>query len=103
MKKLGFDLILLGDSTSGKDTQALLLAKKYNVLLAQSGEYLRKLRSYKYRHGVAAPSNVIIPFLKHYLKRGSNKDLIFVGAARLKPEAEFLVKELRKKKRDFFV
>ena len=28
MKKLGFDLILLGDPTSGKDTQAAILIKK---------------------------------------------------------------------------
>src|SRR3989344_8454545 len=102
-KKLGFDLILLGDSTSGKDTQALLLAKKYKVILARSGEYLRKLKGYKYMHGALAPSDVIFPFLKYYLKQAGNKDLVFVGAARLKPEAEFLAKELHKKSRDFFV
>lgn len=104
MKRLGFDLVILGDSTAGKDTQALLLAKKYNVKLARSGDYLRKLKSYKYRQGVPAPSNVIIPFLNHHLTNLSpKKNIIFVGAARLKNEAEYLVKQLKKKNRDFFV
>ncbi len=103
MKKLGFDLILLGDSTSGKDTQALLLAKKYDVILARSGDYLRKLKTYNYRQGVPAPSNLIINFLDYFLKKGKNKNIVFVGAARLKNEAQYLVKELKKKNRNFFV
>lgn len=99
-KRLGFDLILLGDSASGKDTHALLLAKKFSVKLVRSGEYLRRLKGFRYRHGKAAPSNVIIPFLNYSLKTKS--DLVFVGAGRLKPEAEYLVKQLKKKNRDFF-
>lgn len=102
MKKLGFDLILLGDPAAGKDTQALLLAKKFNVVLARSGEYLRKLKNYNYRHGKPAPTNLIILFLDKFLKP-KNKDVIFVGAGRLKPEAEYLVKSLKKTNRDFFV
>ncbi|MBI2607769.1 MAG: hypothetical protein HYW51_03005 [Candidatus Doudnabacteria bacterium] len=101
-KRLGFDLILLGDSTSGKDTQALLLAKKYKVKLARSGEYLRNLKGYKYRHGVPAPTNLIIPFLNHYLKDLKRGNIIFVGAARLRHEAEYLVRQLKKRHRNFF-
>ncbi|OGE83566.1 MAG: hypothetical protein A3B10_03275 [Candidatus Doudnabacteria bacterium RIFCSPLOWO2_01_FULL_44_21] len=103
-KRLGFDLILLGDSTSGKDTQANLLAKQYRVRLARSGHYLRQLKSYKYRGGVPAPTSLIIPFLNYYLKNLSwHRNIIFVGAARLKHEAEYLVKHLKQRNRDFFV
>lgn len=103
MKRLGFDLIILGDSTSGKDTQALLLAKKYNVKLARSGDYLRKHKAKEYVSGGPAPVNLIITFLDDSLKNVGNKDIIFVGAARLKTEAKYLVKKLNQKKRDFFV
>ncbi len=103
MKKLGFDLILLGDSTSGKDTQALLLAKKYNVRLARSGEFLRKYHAKQYVQGGAAPTKLILPFLESSLKDlKKDQSLVFVGAARLRPEAEYLVKLLKQKKRDFF-
>ncbi|MBI2356291.1 MAG: nucleoside monophosphate kinase [Candidatus Doudnabacteria bacterium] len=103
-KRLGFDLILLGDTASGKDTHALLLAKKYNVRLARTGEYLRKLKGYKYRHGQPAPSNLVIHFLNHSLKHlGWHRNVIFVGAARLRHEAEYLVRQLKKRQRDFFV
>ena len=103
MKKLGFDLIILGDSTAGKDTQALIFSKKYNVRLARSGEYLRKFKPKEYVQGGPAPTKLILPFLNHSLKNLGNKNLIFVGAARLKPEAQYLVKLLKKNKHDFFV
>jgi adenylate kinase family enzyme len=103
MKQLGFDLIILGDSTAGKDTQALLLAKKYNVKLARSGEYLRKYKAKHYVQGGVAPTKLILPFLNDSL-RGlkPSQNIIFVGAARLKPEAQYLVKLLDQKKRNFF-
>src|SRR4026207_1987374 len=104
MKKLGFDLIILGDSTSGKDTQALLLAKKYKVKLARSGEYLRKYKAKQYVSGGLAATNLIIPFLNYSLENiKRDQNIIFVGAARLKKEAEYLVKQLKKRNRDFFV
>jgi adenylate kinase family enzyme len=103
MKKLGFDLIILGDSTSGKDTQALILAKKYKVSLAGSGEYLRKFRPKQYIQGEAASTKIILTFLKNSVKKiKPDQNLVFVGAARLKPEAEYLVKILKEQKRDFF-
>ena len=42
MKKLGFDLILLGDPTAGKDTQAAILMKKYELKSVESGKEWRK-------------------------------------------------------------
>src|SRR5688572_5095120 len=102
-KKLGFDLIILGDSTSGKDTQASLLAKKYSVRLAGSGEYMRKYFPKQYVSGGPAPVRFITGFIDHSLKKIGKKNIIFVGAARLKPEAQYLVKQLKKLKRDFFV
>ena len=34
MQKLGFNIVLLGMITSGKDTQAKILEKKYNVQMS---------------------------------------------------------------------
>lgn len=101
-KPLGFDLILLGDSTSGKDTQSLLLAKKYNVKLARSGKYLRKFWPKQYVQGGVAPSNLLVFFINQALKHLGNKNIVFVGAARLRPEAQYLVKQLKKRNRHFF-
>ena len=104
MKKFGFDLILLGQPTSGKDTQALLLAKKYKVQLVRSGDYLRKHWAKKYVQGAPAPSNLIKLLLDESFKKSkSGTDLVFVGAARLLPEAKYLVAQLKKRKRDYFV
>jgi adenylate kinase family enzyme len=112
-RQLGFDLVLLGDSTSGKDTQAAILESKYNVLPVASGAYLRSLMRRKkfakllkkvYLHGRPAPTEIMLGFLRQSfrkIKRGQN--FIFVGAARLKPEAEFLKKYLDKHHRDFLV
>ena len=102
MKRLGFDLILLGDSASGKDTQALSLAKTYHLKLARSGEFLRRYRARQYVQGAPAPSRLIIPFLRDSFKKLGARDLLFVGAARLEPEAEYLVKQLNRRHRDFF-
>ena len=113
-KKLGFDLILLGAPASGKDTQAKLLEKKYALKPVESGDYLRALARNKtkiggllsnnFAKGHPAPTKLIKEFLATNLKfPPKNANYIFVGNPRLKPEAEFLVKELNKKQRNFFV
>ena len=43
MKKLGFNIILLGDNASGKETQANILKKKYALKFVESGVYSRNL------------------------------------------------------------
>ena len=112
MKKLGFDLILLGDPASGKDTQAELLANGFDLKLVGSGEYLRKNMKRKDRLGrlirdtvgraKPAPVSLIKQFLKNEVtKAPKSKNLVFVGTPRLKPEAQFLVKFLKQKKRDY--
>ncbi len=113
MKKLGFDLILLGDPASGKDTQAALLQKKYALQPVESGKYWRKMLYAKTREGALfrktrilgqpAPVELIKNFLERSVsKAAKNKNLVFVGTPRLKPEAQLLTKLLRDKNRDFF-
>src|SRR5258708_39135670 len=113
MKKLGFDLILLGDPASGKDTQAAILEKKYSLYPVASGVFFRKLlKSLKYKailektysKGLPAPTSLMLKLLKESfgsVKVGQN--FIFIGAARLKPEAEVLKKYLDTRSRDFLV
>jgi adenylate kinase len=112
--KLGFDLILLGDPTAGKDTQANLLLKKYDLRPVESGKYWRTLakknnfegKLIRKTMGLGHPTPVAL--MKKFLLSNlnnlkKNKDLIFIGNPRLKPEAQFAVKLLKKEKRDFFV
>lgn len=114
MKKLGLDLILLGDPTAGKDTQAVILTKKYNLKPVESGKHwraeakkntaagrwLRKTMSL----GHPTPVMLMKKFLADSIKAATkNKDLLFVGNPRLKPEAQLLKKLLEKKGRNFFV
>jgi adenylate kinase family enzyme len=114
MKRLGFDLILLGDPTAGKDTQAVILRKKYQLKPVESGEYWRSLAKKNNKEGAwlrrtmslgyPTPVALMLKFLKSNLSKAArNKDLIFIGNPRLKPEARLLVKLLKEKKRDFFV
>lgn len=114
MKRLGFDLIILGDPTAGKDTQAAILMKKYSLQPVESGKQWRVMvkkndsrgRWLRRTFGKGYPTPVAIVkwFLKNKVKSApKNKDLIFIGNPRLKPEAQFLVKLLEGRCRDFFV
>ncbi len=113
MKKLGFDLILLGDPTSGKDTQTEILMKKYSLKPIESGKYWRALAKKKNRDGAwlrrtmslgyPAPVVLMKKFLREKVKNiPRDKNLIFVGNPKLKPEAQLLTKLLKEKNRKFF-
>lgn len=112
--KLGFDLILLGDPASGKDTQASLLMQKYNLTPVETGKQWRKMVKINnfygkwlkrtFGQGYPAPVKIVKWFLKNKItKQPKEKDLIFIGNPRLKPEAQFLKKILKNRQRDFFV
>ena len=113
MKRLGFDLILLGDPTAGKDTQAALLMKQYLMKPVESGKHWAKLAARRdkigkmlaktFRLGKPAPVNLMKKFLQNQLSHlPANKDLIFIGNPRLKPEAQLLSKLLNNACRNFF-
>jgi adenylate kinase family enzyme len=113
MKKLGFNIVLLGMITSGKDTQANILKKKYALKFVESGVYWRKLLKEKSFNGDwvrrtagrGEPAPVILMkkfLIREIAKKPKNKDLLFLGNPRLKPEAQLLKKILEKKKQDFF-
>lgn len=113
MKKLGFDLILLGDPTSGKDTQATLLMKKYALKPIESGKYWRAMAKKKNADGAwlrrtmsqGFPTPVVLmkKFLKNNIRNiPKNKNLIFIGNPKLKPEGQLLNKLLNEKHRDYF-
>jgi adenylate kinase family enzyme len=112
MKKLGFDIVLLGMITSGKETQANILKKKYALKFVETGVFSRKLLKEKGKDGEKArqtagkghplPTALLQKFLiKEVNNRPKNKDLLFLGGPRLKPEAQLLKKMLNQKKQDF--
>lgn len=112
MEKLEFNIVLLGMITSGKDTQAKILAKKYPFKLIESGIYWRKLMKEDSKDGEwlrrttgkggPAPVALMKKFLiREISKKPKNKDLLFLGNPRLKPEAQLLKKLLNEKKEDF--
>lgn len=112
-ERLGFHLVLLGQITSGKDTQAKLLQKKYSLVPVESGKHWRKIGEEDSpdgewvrrttRLGKPAPVALMKKFLLENIERkDKNDDLIFVGNPRLKPEAQLLKKLLAIKKENFF-
>ncbi|MBX4204708.1 MAG: nucleoside monophosphate kinase [Candidatus Doudnabacteria bacterium] len=116
MKKtrLRFDLVLLGAPAAGKDTQAALLQRKFALKPVESGKYLRGLQRNKTKIGalvretaalgLPAPVDLIKEFLTANIRLApKDRDLIFVGNPRLKPEAEFLRKLFLANDRDFLV
>ncbi|KKQ86526.1 MAG: Adenylate kinase [Parcubacteria group bacterium GW2011_GWF2_38_8] len=114
MKKLGFNIVLLGASASGKNTQADILKGKYSLKFIETGLYSRKLLKEKSKNGnwarrtVSKGKPLPVILLKKFLTREinnkpKNKNLLFLGGPRLKPEAQLLKKMLDEKKQDFIV
>src|SRR4051812_48664611 len=113
MKKLGFNIVLLGMIASGKETQANILKKKYALKFVESGVYWRRLLKEKSKDGdwirrtsgagKPAPVALMKKFLINEIsKKPKNKDLLFLGNPRLKPEAQLLKKIMADRKEDFF-
>jgi adenylate kinase family enzyme len=113
MKRLGFNIVLLGMITSGKETQANILKKKYSLKFVESGVYFRKLLKAKGKigdlarrtsgKGEAGAMTLMKDFLvKEIAQKPKNKDLLFLGNPRLKPEAQLLKKMLETRGEDFF-
>lgn len=114
MKKLGFNIVLLGMITSGKETQANVLKRKYALKFVESGVYTRKLLKEKSKNGDWArrtagkgkplPTILLQKFLiKEIKNKPKNKDLLFLGNPRLKPEAQLLRKIMNSRGEDFIV
>ena len=104
--------MLLGMIASGKETQANILKKKYALKFVESGIYFRKLLKTKGLIGelarrTAGKGNAgAMVLMKKFLireisKKPKNKDLLFLGNPRLKPEAQLLKKILSMRKEDF--
>lgn len=111
MRKLGFNIILLGMIASGKETQANILKNKYALKFVETGVYCRKLLKEKSKNGDLArkttgkgyplPTILMQEFLtKEINNKPKNKNLLFLGG-RLKPEAQLLKKLLIARKEDF--
>ena len=90
MQKLGFNIVLLGMITSGKETQANILKKKYALKFVETGVYSRKLLKEKSENGNKArqtvgkglplPTILLQKFLIQEIKnKPKNKDLLFWG------------------------
>lgn len=106
MKKLGFNIVLLGMIASGKDTQAKILKREYSFKFIETGTYARNLLKEKGKDGdwarrttgkgLPLPTILLQKFLKREVeKKPKGKDLLFMGA-RLKPEAQLLKKIIDK-------
>src|SRR3989338_2732353 len=111
MKRLGFNIVLLGMIASGKETQANILKKKYALKFVESGVYWRKLLKEKsvdgdwVRRTTGKGSPAPVALMKKFLvreiaKKPKNKDLLFLGNPRFKPEAQLLKKIFHDKKED---
>jgi len=111
MKKLGFNIVLLGMIASGKETQANILKKKYALKFVETGVFTRKLQKEKSKDGEWARRTagnghpLPVPLMKKFLineinDKPKNKNLLFLGG-RLKPEAQLIKKLLAEHKEDF--
>src|SRR3989339_1977510 len=111
MKKLGFNIVLLGMIASGKDTQANALKKKYALKFVETGVYSRKLLKEKSKNGDWArrtvgkgyPLSTVLMqkfLIREINNKPKNKNLLFLGG-RLKPEAQLIKKLLSARKEDF--
>lgn len=113
-ERLGFNIAVMGIITSGKDTQVNLLKEKYNLQPVGTGLYTRNLLKEKSEDGDRArkatskggalPVDLMKKFLTDQIKnKPKNKDLVFIGGPRLKPEAQLVRKLLKENKQNIFV
>lgn len=113
-ERLGFNLALMGMIASGKETQAEFLKKKYALKPVETGVYSRKLLREKSKNGdwarrttgKGAPLPVVLMksfILNQINEKPKNKDLIFIGGPRLKPEAQLVRKIFKENKQNLFV
>lgn len=116
MKKvrLGFNLAVMGIIASGKDTQVNLLRNKYDLQPVGTGLYTRNLLKEKSENGdwarrVASKGKPLpVVLMKKFLigqikNKSKNKDLIFIGGPRLKPEAQLVRKLLKENNQNIFI
>ena len=107
VKKLGFNIVMLGMIASGKETQANILKKEYALKFVETGVYSRNLLKEKSKNGDWArrtvgkgkplPTVLLQKFLIEEIKnKPKNKNLLFLGG-RLKPEAQLLKKIITSK------
>lgn len=112
-ERLGFNLTLMGMIASGKETQTELLKKKYALQSVETGVYTRKLLKENSSDGEwarrtagkgwALPVVLMKRFIvKEIAKKSKNKDLIFIGGPRLKPEAQLTRKILKENGQEIF-
>jgi adenylate kinase len=113
-ERLGFNIQIMGIIASGKDTQAGLLMKKYNLQPVSTGLYTRNLLKEKSKDGDLArkgaskggalPTILMQKFLMEQINNKSkNKDFLFIGGPRLKPEAQLVNKLLKQNGQKLFV
>lgn len=113
-ERLGFNIAVMGIIASGKETQVSLLKKKYNLKPVATGLYTRNLLKEKSKDGdwarrVASkgkplPMVLMKRFLSEQIKnKPKNKDLVFIGGPRLKPEAQMVVKLLKENNQKLYV
>lgn len=114
MKKLGFNLAIMGMITAGKDTQANILKKDYALRPIKTGVYSRNLLKEKSVNGdwarrtvgIGKPLPVVLMkefLIKEISKKPKNQDLLFIGGPRLKPEAQLVKKIMNEKNQNLFV
>ncbi len=113
-QKLGFNLALMGMIASGKETQTEILKRKYSLVPVETGVFTRKLLKSKTKDGEWArrtagkglplPTKLMQKFLTQKIKdKPKDKDLIFIGGPRLKPEAQLVKKILDQNNQNIFV
>lgn len=114
MKKLGFNIALMGMIASGKETQTNILRKMYALKPIETGVYTRNLLKEKSKNGAWArrtagkgnPLPVVLmkKFIINELRnKPKDKDFIFIGGPRLKPEAQLVKKIFEEKREDLLV
>ena len=114
MKSLGFDLVLLGAPASGKDTQALMLKKKFSFRSVESGKHWRKMQRGKgvvaarikktSGKGLWTPTDLMRSFLKKEMSKPNyGKDILFIGNPRMPSEARLLNQLMHKIRHDYLV
>ncbi len=106
------DLILFGIQGSGKGTQATLLAKKYQLIIFETGAELRKMAKLEsnlaqkvkniIESGHLVPNKIVMEIVSQFLTNANSaQQLLFDGIPRKKIQAQSFDKLMKLSKREF--